>query len=193
MSQFTTTTGVATICAENDIPIVGNAVNIIDVAPSEALTSAIVNWNVYYTYAVNCVVNGTAIDTDWCGGYDDNAVTLSQLNDAHLADGSVERLQDVEKELRNGDAKVFDTEKFTVDGSSLETLAEDDADFKKYAKNIKGGEYKESGKRSAPSMEFFVDGVEESTYNYLGDEENTTDSGSDSADESGSTAEDAEE
>ena len=126
-------------------------------------------------------------------GYDDNAVTLSQLNDAHLADGSVERLQDVEKELRNGDAKVFDTEKFTVDGSSLETLAEDDADFKKYAKNIKGGEYKESGKRSAPSMEFFVDGVEESTYNYLGDEENTTDSGSDSADESGSTAEDAEE
>jgi len=83
----------------------------------------------------------------------------------------VERLQDVEKELRNGDAKVFDTEKFTVDGSSLETLAEDDADFKKYAKNIKGGEYKESGKRSAPSMEFFVDGVEESTYNYLGDEE----------------------
>lgn len=193
MSQFTTTTGVATICAENDIPIVGNAVNIIDVAPSEALTSAIVNWNVYYTYAVNCVVNGTAIDTDWCGGYDDNAVTLSQLNDAHLADGSVERLQDVEKELRNGDAKVFDTEKFTVDGSSLETLAEDDADFKKYAKNIKGGEYKESGKRSAPSMEFFVDGVEESTYNYLGDEENTTDSGSESADESGSTAEDAEE
>ena len=192
MSQFTATTGVATICAENDIPIVGNAVNIIDVAPSEALTSAIVNWDVYYTYAVNCVVEGIAIDTDWCGGYDNNSVVLSQLNDAHLADGSVERLQEVEKELRNGDAKVFDTEKFTVEESSLETLAQEDEDFKKYAKNIKNGEYQESGKRSAPSMEFFVDGIEESTYDYLGDEEDTTDNESGTTDED-NTVGDAEE
>ncbi len=182
MSQFTTTTGVATICAENDIPIVGNAVNIINVAPSEALTSAVVNWNVYYTYAVNCVLDGTDIDTDWCGGYDDGSVILSQLNDDYLPDGSVERLQEVESELRNGDAKIFDIEKFTVNGSSLETLSEEDDDFTKFAKNIKNGEYQESGRRSAPSMNFFVDGVEESTYDYLDDEEDTADSESDAAD-----------
>lgn len=171
MSQFTTTTGVATICAENDIPIVGNAVNIIDVAPSEALTSVVADWSVYYTYAVNCLLQGTAIDTDWSGGYDDGAVILSQLNDKHLAEGSIERLTEVEKDLRDGKAKVFDTEKFTVDGDSLETLVEDNDDFKKFAKNIKDGEYRESAKRSAPSMDFFVDGIEESTYDYLGDGE----------------------
>ena len=171
MSQFTSTTGVATICAENDIPIVGNAVNIIDVAPSEALTSVVADWSVYYTYAVNCLLQGTAIDTDWSGGYDDGAVILSQLNDKHLAEGSIERLTEVEKDLRDGKAKVFDTEKFTVDGDSLETLAEDNDDFKKFAKNIKDGEYRESAKRSAPSMDFFVDGIEESTYDYLGDGE----------------------
>lgn len=173
MSQFTTTTGVATICAENDIPIVGNAVNIIDVAPSEALTSVVADWSVYYSYAVQCVLEGKAIDTDWSGGYEDGSVVLSQLNDAHLADGSVERLTELEKELRNGDAKVFDTEKFTVDGDSLETLVEENDDFKGYEKYIKNGEYQESVKRSAPTMEFFVDGVEESTYDYLEEEEDT--------------------
>lgn len=173
MSQFTATTGVATICAENDIPIVGNAVNIIDVAPSEALTSVVADWSVYYSYAVDCLLNGEAIDTDWSGGYEDGSVVLSQLNDAHLADGSVDRLVELEKQLRKGDAKIFDTEKFTVDGDSLETLAEENDDFKGYKKYIKNGEYQESVKRSAPMMEFFVDGVEESTYNYLEDEEDT--------------------
>lgn len=173
MSQFTATTGVATICAENDIPIVGNAVNIIDVAPSEALTSVVADWSVYYSYAVDCLLQGTAIDTDWSGGYADGSVVLSQLNDAHLAAGSVDRLMELEKELRDGDAKIFDTEKFTVDGDSLETLAEENDDFGVYKKYIKDGEYQESVKRSAPTMAFFVDGVEESTYDYLEDEEDT--------------------
>lgn len=173
MAQFTATTAVAAVCAENDIPIVGNDVNIIDVAPSEALTSAVADWSVYYTYAVNCLLKGKAIDTDWCGGYKEGAVTLTQLNDKHLADGTVEKLIEVENSLKSGKAKVFDTEKFTVNGKSLESLVEEDDDFKGYKKYIKNGEYQESEKRSAPSMEFFVDGVEESTYDYL-EEENST-------------------
>ena len=179
MTQFVSTTGVATICAENDIPIVGNAVNIIDAAPSEALTSVTADWSVYYTYAVNCLLEGETIDTDWSGGYDDGSVILSQLNDKHLADGSLERLMEVEKDLRDGDAKVFDTEKFTVDGDSLETLAEENDDFKKFAKNIKDGEYRESVRRSAPLMDFYVDGIEESTYDYLSDGEDADETSAD--------------
>lgn len=182
MSQFTSTTGVATICAENDIPIVGNAVNIIDVAPSEALTSAVADWSVYYTYAVNSVLEGKAIDVDWCGGYDDGSVILSQLNDTHIPDGGTDRLIEVEKSLRDGDAKVFDIEKFTVNGESLATLAEEDEDYQKYAKSIRNGEYQESSKRSAPSMDFFVDGVEESTYDYLGDSEDIEEAAESSTD-----------
>lgn len=177
MCQHTYTTAVAAVCAENDIPVVGNEVNIINTAPKEAITSAAADWSVYYTYAIDCVINGENIDTDWCGGYEDGAVTLTQLNDSILVEGTVEKLQEVEKNLRNGKAKVFDTEKFTIDGDNLEELVQTDNDFKKYKKLISKGEYKESSKRSAPMMEFLVDGVEVSTYDYLGEvEEGTSES-----------------
>ena len=88
----------------------------------------------------------------------------------------------MEKSLRDGDAKVFDIEKFTVNGESLATLAEEDEDYQKYAKSIRNGEYQESSKRSAPSMDFFVDGVEESTYDYLGDSEDTEEAAESSTD-----------
>ena len=86
---------------------------------------------------------------------------------------------EVEKDLRDGDAKVFDTEKFTVDGDSLENLAEENDDFKKFAKNIKDGEYRESVRRSAPLMDFYVDGIEESTYDYLSDGEDADETSAD--------------
>lgn len=174
MCQHTYTTAVAAVCAENDIPVVGNEVNIINAAPKEAITSAAVDWSVYYSYAVGSVLDGEAIDVDWCGGYEEGAVTLSQLNDSILVEGTVEKLQEIEKNLRNGKEKVFDTERFTVDGDSLEDLVSTDKDFKKYKKLVSNGEYKESSKRSAPMMEFLVDGVEVSTYDYLGEDEESS-------------------
>ncbi|MDO5145771.1 MAG: BMP family ABC transporter substrate-binding protein [Eubacteriales bacterium] len=167
MSQYTTTTAVAAVCAENDIPIVGNEQNIIDVAPNEALTSAVVNWDAYYSYAIDCLIEGEEIDADWSGGYKEGAVTLTQLNDAHLAQGTVERLKTVEEALRKKSEKVFDTEKFTVEGESLSELVEEDENYKKYKKYVYDGAFHESEKRSAPAMDFMMDGVEESTYDYL--------------------------
>lgn len=178
------TTAVAAVCAENDIPVVGNEVNIINAAPKEAITSAVADWSVYYTYAVDCVLNGEAIDVDWCGGYDDGAVILTQLNDAILVDGTVEKLQEIEKNLRNGKEKVFDTEKMTIDGDNLEELVGTDKDYKKYKNLVSNGEFKESSKRSAPTMEFLVDGVEVSTYDYLEeDEEESSESTTETDDE----------
>ena len=171
MCQHTYTTAVAAVCAENDIPVVGNELNVINAAPKEAITSAAADWSVYYTYAVNAVMNNEQIDTDWCGGYKEGAVTLTQLNDAELLEGTVERLKEVEKDLRNGKAKVFDTESFTVDGDSLEDLVKTDKDFKKYKKMVSKGEFHESDAQSAPMMEFLVDGVEVSTYDYLAEKE----------------------
>lgn len=176
MCQHTYTTAVAAVCAENDIPVVGNEVNIINAAPKEAITSAAADWSVYYTYAVNCVLNGEEIDVDWCGGYEDGAVTLTQLNDAVLIDGTVDRLKEVEKNLRSGKEKVFDTEKFTVDGDSLDELAKTDQDYKKYKNVVVNGEFKESYKRSAPTMDILVDGVEVSTYDYLEEDEDSSES-----------------
>lgn len=173
MAQYTLTTAVAAVCAENDTPLVGNEINLINTAPKEALTSATADWSGYYTYAVKAMQNSETIDTDWTGGYAESAVVISQLNDEHVAEGTADKVAEVEKELRDGTAKVFDTTKFTIGGSSLETLAAENDSFKKYKKYIKDGEFQESVKRSAPIFDTLIDGVSVSTQDYLGSEEDT--------------------
>ena len=171
MAQYTYTTAVATVCAENDTPLIGNDVNLISTAPKDALTSAISDWSVYYTYAVNKVLKDKEIATDWTAGYAENAVVLSQLNDEHISDGTVEKVAELEKNLRAGNAKVFNIEKFTVDGSSLDTLAKSNKKFKKYKKYIKNGNLQESMTQSKSVFDIFVDGVTESTHDYLAEQE----------------------
>ena len=58
------------------------------VAPDAALTSPTNNWGVYYTYAVQCVLDGKAIDTDWCKGFSEDAVRITPVNEAVAAEGT---------------------------------------------------------------------------------------------------------
>ena len=55
------------------------------VAPNTALTSASMDWGVYYTYAVQCMLDGTAIDTDWCKGFAEGADKITALNDKNCS------------------------------------------------------------------------------------------------------------
>ena len=68
MAQYTYTTAVATVCAENDTPLIGNDVNLISTAPKDALTSVTSDWSKYYTYAVNKVLNGKEIAAELDSG-----------------------------------------------------------------------------------------------------------------------------
>ena len=74
ISQHADTTGAAAGCEANEVYDVGYNVSMLEAAPNYALTSASIKWGPYYTYAVNCILNGEAIDTDWCQGYADGAV-----------------------------------------------------------------------------------------------------------------------
>lgn len=174
MAQYTYTTAVATVCAENDTPLIGNEVNLISTAPKDALTSVTSDWSKYYTYAVNKVLKGKAIAADWTAGYAEDAVVISQLNDEHVSDGTAAKVAELEKNLRAGNAKVFNTEKFTIDGSSLDTLAASNKSFKKYKKYIKNGNFRESMTQSKSIFDTFIDGITESTQDYLA--EQSTDS-----------------
>ena len=107
------------------------------------------------------------IATDWTAGYAENAVVLSQLNDEHISDGTVEKVAELEKNLRAGNAKVFNIEKFTVDGSSLDTLAKSNKKFKKYKKYIKNGNLQESMKQSKTVIDKIVDGVKDCSPPYF--------------------------
>ena len=90
------------------------------------------------------MLNGKEIAADWTAGYAEDAVVISQLNDEHVTDGTAAKAAELEKNLRAGNAKVFNTEKFTIDGSSLDTLATSNTNFKKYKKYIKNGNLQES-------------------------------------------------
>ena len=96
------------------------------VAPNTALTSASMDWGVYYTYAVQCMLDGTAIDTDWCKGFAEGADKITALNDKTVAEGTEEKVKEVEDALIDGSLHVFDTSAFTVDGKELDTYKKGD-------------------------------------------------------------------
>lgn len=154
ISQHADTTGAPTACEEAGVPVVGYNVSMIATAPTQALTSAAVNWGPYYTYAVQCIVDGTEIVTDWCHGYADGANQITELNEAAVAEGTAEKVAEVEAALADGSLHVFDCSTFTVGGA---TLTEADSEY------ISDGYFHESEVRSAPYFGYVIDGITELT------------------------------
>lgn len=164
ISQHADTTGAPTACEKAGVPCVGYNVDMISVAPNSALTSATINWGPYYTYAVKSVIDGTPIDTDWSKGYVDGAVGISPLNDKTVAQGTADKVKEVEDAIKAGTLHVFDTKTFTVGGKTIEDLiASDSKNFGKYADYVKDGYFHESELISAPAFDLRIDGITEKT------------------------------
>lgn len=159
ISQHADTTGAPSACETKGVPCVGYNVDMISVAPNSALTSASIDWTPYYTHAVECVMNGDAIETDWCQGYADGAVRITDLNDATIAEGTADKVAEVEAALKDGSLHVFDTANMTVNGSSLEDLIAQGGDYEKYAAYVSDGYYHESELASAPAFDLIIDGI----------------------------------
>ena len=159
ISQHADTTGAPTACEAAGVPCVGYNIDMTSVAPNTALTSASMDWGVYYTYAVQCMLDGTAIDTDWCKGFAEGADKITALNDKTVAEGTEEKVKEVEDALIDGSLHVFDTSTFTVNGSSLEDLIAEGGDYAKYADYVSDGYYHESELASAPSFDIIIDGI----------------------------------
>lgn len=159
ISQHADTTGAPSACEEKGVPCVGYNVDMTTVAPSSALTSASINWAPYYTYAVGCVMNGETISTDWCQGYAEGAVRITDLNADVVAEGTADMVAEVETALKDGSLHVFDTATFTVNGSSLEDLIAQGGDYEKYSAYVSDGYYHESELASAPSFDVIIDGI----------------------------------
>ena len=164
ISQHADTTGAPTACEAAGVPCVGYNISMIATAPDQALTSASNNWGIYMTYAVQSVLDGTEIPADWCKGFSDGAVLVTELNDKAVAPGTKEKVEEVEAKLASGELHVFDTSKFTVGGKTLEELVESgDKDATKLKDYIKDGYFHESdvesGMPSAPAFTFIIDGI----------------------------------
>jgi len=153
ISQHADTTGAPTACEAAGVPVVGYNVSMIETAPTQALTSASINWGPYYTYAVQSVIDGTAIDTDWCKGFSEGANRITELNDAAIAEGTKEKVEEVEAAIIDGSLKVFDTSTWTVDGETLDTYEKNGIEY------ISDGYFHESEYGSAPAFDIAIDGI----------------------------------
>lgn len=168
ISQHADSTGAPAACeallnSGTTVYSVGYNVDMLSVAPTAALTSCQNDWSVYYTYVFNCIKNGEEVVTDWAKGYSEGAVMISPLGES-CADGTAEKVAEVEAALKDGSCKVFDITTFTVGGETVTTaLALDtDGDFvPDTGEAIVDGAFADSTLRSAPYFGLRIDGIKE--------------------------------
>jgi basic membrane protein A len=161
IGQHADTTGAPSAAQSAGVPCVGYNIDMTSVAPDSALTSATNNWGAYYTSAVENIINGVANPTDWARGYADGAVGITALNDKAVAEGTAEKVAEVEAALTDGTLHVFDTSTFTVNGSSIEDLIAEGGDYAGYETYVSDGYFHESEVASAPAFDLRIDGITE--------------------------------
>lgn len=151
---------------------VGYNIDMLETAPTAALTSATNNWAAYYKYAIAAVMAGEELEADWSKGYSDDAVGITALGES-CAEGTADVVAEVEGKLKDGSLQVFDTSTFTVGGEEV-TTAECDMSFMDWSTNtaiyegetveaIEDGHFAESTFRSAPYFTLRIDGITEDT------------------------------
>ena len=165
ISQHADSEGAPKACEEKGVPNVAYNISTISMGPNTALISSKIDWSVYFKLAINAVVNGEKIPTDYCGTMKEGAVKLTELNEKAAAAGTQEKIDEIKAKLESGEIKVFDTKTFTVDGEELTTYTADvidEGDFKPETEAIENGQFAESSKRSAPYFDIkYIDGISE--------------------------------
>jgi len=162
ISQHADTTGAPTACEAAGVPCVGYNISMIPAAPTQALVSAACNWGAYCTFALQNVIAGTEFAPDWCYGYVDGAVYVTELNESAVAPGTAEKVAEVEAALKDGSLKVFDITTFTVKGETVTSqfALDTDGDFVPDSEEaIIDGAFAESYYRSAPYFGLDIDGI----------------------------------
>jgi len=144
ISQHSDTTAPATTAQSEGVWAVGYNADIIPAAPDAALVSARINWGVYYEYALGCMLNGETISQDWCKGLAEDAVYLSPLNDAVVAEGTKEAVEKAKQEIIDGTIHVFAGPLNDVDGN---VVVEE------------GSFYDENTSSSAPTWDIVIEGI----------------------------------
>lgn len=164
ISQHADSEGAPKACEEAKVPNVAYNLDTREWGPNSALVSSKINWEPYFEHIVKAVENSTAIEQDFCKGLADGSVEILGLNDAVAAPGTAEKLEEVKKDIIDGNVKVFDTANFTVGGEHLTSYMADvdtDDNFTPDTEVIEDGVFMESAKRSAPYFDIVIDGITE--------------------------------
>lgn len=162
ISQHADSMGAPTACEAAGVPNVSYNGSTVKACPNTFIVSSKINWAPYFEYAINCVKEGKAIDTDWTGTVATGSVQLTEVNEKAAAKGTQEAIDAAKADLESGKVKVFDTANFTVKGKTLDTYMADvdsDPEFKGDTEVIKDGVFEESTYRSAPYFDIDIDGI----------------------------------
>ena len=163
ISQHADSMGAPSACEAAGVPNVSYNGSTIDVAPNTFIVSTRINWAPYFKYIIECVQTGKAIDADWTGGFNTGSVEMTTVNIAVAAQGTVEKLDEIEKKLKSKEIQVFDTSTFTVNGETITSyMADVDSDpaYEGDTEVVKDGVFLESTYRSAPYFDLAIDGIE---------------------------------
>jgi len=162
ISQHADSWGAPTACENAGVPNVSYNGSTIAACPNTFIISSRINWEPYFKYMIESVMNGTEIVDDWCGGLAEGSVELSEINEAVAAAGTAEKIEEVKAGLADGSIKVFDTATFTLNGGEVATyLADVDTDdaYTPDTEVIGEGYFHESEYRSAPYFDLKIDGI----------------------------------
>ena len=162
ISQHADSMGAPPACETAGVPNVSYNGSTQSVGPNTYIISSRIDWAPYYEYAIQAVIDGTAIDTDWTGTLATGSVVLTDLNPNVAAEGTQEAIDQAIKDLEAGTVHVFDTANFTVGGETLTSyLADVDTDpaYTPDTEVIADGYFHESEKRSAPYFDLRIDGI----------------------------------
>lgn len=162
ISQHADSMGAPTACEKAGVPNVSYNGSTVAACPNTFIVSSRIDWTPYFKYMIECVQNGTAIDTDWTGSIKTGSVVLTDINEKAAAEGTADKIADVKAKLLDGSLNVFDTANFTVKGEKLTSYLADvntDANFEKDTEVIENGVFYESKHRSAPYFDVEIDGI----------------------------------
>ena len=168
IGQHADSTGAPAACEEalnagTTVYCVGYNVDMLSAAPNAALTSPTNEWDVFYTYAIDAVLNGKAFDTNWAEGFDKDAVAITPLGPS-CAPGTQEAVDKAIADLKSGTLHVFDTATFTVGGEEVTSAfaTDTDGDWTNDADEaVFDGFFHESYFQSAPAFALRIDGITE--------------------------------
>lgn len=121
ISQHADSWGAPTACEEKNVPNVSYNGSTESKCPNTYIVSSRINWQPYFEYIFECVKTGKTIDKDWIAGLGDTlyngSVCLAELGKKATVEGTEAKLQAVAAKLKNGELRVFDTSKFTINNN----------------------------------------------------------------------------
>ncbi len=166
ISQHADSMGAPNACEKAGVPNVTYNISTKESCAKTYLIGSKINWAPYFTYIINCAINGvTALGFDWTGDLATDSVEVLELNEEVAASGTKEALEKAKEELMNGTINVFDLNKenyITVNGQKLTNYKADVDTDEKFTPDtfvVVNGIFNESKYRSAPYFDVRIDGI----------------------------------